>query len=73
MKDGKLLINLIQIILLKEKDEDQKAVLKKYLILNMAKHVSTNLDEFIDFQQAAIKKNPHSQQLSNEASIDKHP
>lgn len=73
MKDGKHLINLIEIILLKEKDEDKKTALRRYLILTLAKHLSTNVDDFIDYQQAANKKNPPSQQFSNQASsIDKN-
>ena len=57
--------------MLKEKDENQKSVLRRYLILNLAKFISTNTNDFIDYQQAEGLRKPYSQQLSNEASIDK--
>lgn len=71
MRNGKLLINLIEIILLKEKDENQKSTLRRYLILNLVQYVRINMNDFIDYQQIEASRRPHSQQLSNQASIDK--
>ena len=72
MRDGKSAINLIEIILLKEKEENREGFLKKYLILTLAKEISTNFDAFVDYQQAFIFKDPRYQQLSDQASINKN-